>query len=114
LREQATDRLGESAWFAFDLLPGAARDAPARQLEALLSPPVVLEGRVGVMKTTAVCFDDQPSISPEEIRLEEAVPHVKRDVDLGSRQPCARAHAQEQSLQLTAGSLGCGVELIEN
>jgi hypothetical protein len=82
-------------------------------LETLLSPPIMLEGRVGVVKAATVRFHDQTSIPPEEIWLERAGPDAERDVDLGSRQSCARAHTQEQSLQLTAGSLGVRMDLVE-
>lgn len=111
--EQAADRLGEPPWFAFDLLPRAAGDAPACQLQALLPEAVVLKSRIGVVKASTIRFDDQPSISPEEVRLEGAAPHVERDVDLRSRQSCTRAHAQEHPLQFAASSLGFGMKLVE-
>ena len=58
---RALDGEGEAAGFVFDLLPGAAGDAPAGQFELLLTFPVGDEGAVGVVESAAVGFDDQPA-----------------------------------------------------
>ena len=65
------------------------------------------------MKAATVRFHDQAGIPPEKVRLERAVPHIERNIDFGSRQSRSCAHAQEQSLQFAAGSLGVRMDLIE-
>jgi hypothetical protein len=82
-------------------------------LEALLSPAVVVEGRASVVIATTVGFDDQPGIAPEEIGFEPAVANIERSIDLGTRQFCSRAHAQEVALQFAARPLCRWIEFIE-
>jgi hypothetical protein len=65
------------AGFAFDLPPGASRDTPAGQLQALLSPAIMVERGVGVVKAATVRFHDQPGITPEEIGLESTIADIE-------------------------------------
>ena len=57
--EEGLDGQGEAARFSFDLLPGAAGDAPASQFELLLALAVGDESTVGVVEAAAVGFDDR-------------------------------------------------------
>ena len=68
--EEGLDGEGEAAGFAFDLLPGAAGDAPAGRVRSCCSRLRSYdEGAVGVVEAPAVGFDDQPRFAPEEVGL---------------------------------------------
>jgi len=99
--------------FAFDLLPGAAGNAPAGCLQLLLATPIVLEGGVGSMEFLTVGLDDQALISPEKIRLVRSTADSKANVHFGPWEPGATAHSQEEPLKLTASSLGVWMDLVE-
>jgi hypothetical protein len=106
--------LGEALRFPFDLLPGAAGDAPAGQLQELLSPAVVLESGVGVMKAAAVGLNDQAGVSPEEVGLEPTTADTERHVDLGCLESAVGTHAEKHALQFAASPLGLRVKFVEN
>lgn len=111
--EELPDRPRKDMWFEFDLLPGAVRHAPARDLKALLSAPVIDERGVGVVKPTAVSLEDQPLVAPEEIRLQGATFNLQGDVDLRLGQADLKANVKEHSLELASTALGLGMNFIE-
>jgi hypothetical protein len=78
----------------------------------LLTLAIALEGGVSVVIAPTVCFDDQPGITPEEIRHRAATTDIKCHVDLWLRQASSVAHAQEQPLHLTPRPLGVGMNLV--
>jgi hypothetical protein len=83
-------------------------------LKSLLATAIVLKSGIGVVEPAAVCFHDQARVTPEEIDLEAAIPHVEQDVDLGAGETCATAHAEKAPLQLAARTLRGGIQFFEN
>ncbi len=106
--------MGQALGFPFDLLPSAAGYAPAVQLQELLTPAIVLEGRVGVVEATAVGLDNQAGVAPKEVRLEPAATDVEGDVDLGRRKPAFAAHAEEHALQFAARPPRLRMKFVKN
>src|SRR5262245_43561157 len=99
--------------FSVDLLPGATGNSPACSLKTLLSTAVALESGIGVVIATTVCFDDQASVTPEEVGFQATTTDIEGHVDLGLGKAALAAHAKEQSLQLASGPLGLRVEFVE-
>ena len=93
--------------FVPDLAPGNAQDLIARQGEALVPQTVGLEGRSRAVDLTAVGFDDEVSIAPEEVRLDRSAWERERAVDQGPRKLRALTVRKEVRLESIAGA---GVE----
>ena len=75
---------------------------------------VALESGVGVVKATAIGFDDQPSIAPEEVGLADGDRRASSvTLTSGRGKPARCAQAQEHPLQLAASSLGLRVEFVD-
>ena len=53
--------------FVDDLPPGDVDDGPAGNGQPLIALSILLEGRDRAMHTTAVGFDDEPSVAPHEV-----------------------------------------------
>jgi hypothetical protein len=82
LGEEAMDSVRQHMGFEFHLLPGAARDSPAGDLEKLLPATIVDKGNIGVVEATAVRLEDQPLRTPEEVRPKAPVANLEWHVDL--------------------------------
>ena len=102
----------EAPGFAFDLLPGATRDAPTRQLQSLLTLPVALKCGIRVVVAAAVSFNDQPDIAPKEIGHRAPTTGVERHVDLWLWQSGALAHAEEKDLHIAPRPLCQGMDFV--
>lgn len=105
--EETTDGARQTLGFPFDLGPGAAGHAPARQFEALGAPGIALECRGGVVELPAVGFDDQAGIAPEKVGLQRiASRSVEPDVDLRLGQIDPLAEGKKASLELAPSPSG--------
>ena len=105
--------MGEALGLSFDLLPGATGDAPAGQLQELLSLAVMLESRIGVVKAAAIGLDNQAGVAPEEVRLDPPTTDVEGNVDLGRRKLSLAAHAKKDALQFATGPLRFRMKFVE-
>jgi hypothetical protein len=113
LREELPDRLGEYTRLELDLLPGAVRHTPAGDLKALLPAPVIDERGVGVVEAATISLEDQPLVSPEEVRLQCAAFHPQGDVHLGLGQADLKADVKKHPLELASASFVLGMNFIE-
>ena len=67
----ATDDGEDGRSFAFDFAPGDAEDAVVDGEEFAVAFAIALEGDLDRVVTTAVGFDDEPLLVPEEVDLED-------------------------------------------
>jgi hypothetical protein len=100
--------------FSFDLLPRTARDAPAGQLQVLLSAAIILEGRIGVVKAATVGLDDQARVAPEKVRLEPTPANIQGNVHLRRGESTAGTHVKKHALQFAPGPLGLRMQLVKD
>lgn len=65
------------------------------------------------METAAVSFEDQPLVSPEEVRLQGAPFHLERDIYLRLRQANLKANVKEHPLELASAPSVLRMNFIE-
>lgn len=94
------------------LPPRAAHHSPPGQESSLVPPSIPLECSRGGVKFPSIGFDDQPTVSPDEVRLDLERSEVETGIDPGGRKAGATTECEETTLHLGPGSPCLRVELI--
>jgi len=113
LVDEGSDCRDQILRLELDLSPGAAADTPARAHQILLTAPIRIEGRIGVVEPATVRLDDEAGIAPEKVGLVTRLSQTQGCIDLGPWQLCPAAERQEPSLQLAASPVGLGIEVFD-
>jgi hypothetical protein len=85
-----------------DLVPGGSRDAIPGGDEDLVPPPVSLEGNRGCVGLSAIRFDHEPVLGPEEVDGQSIVTESQGLVAVGSRQTPGQEAGEDEGLEIAA------------
>jgi hypothetical protein len=101
--------LQETLGFVRDLMPSRVDHRPAGNGQPLISVAVLLESGDGAVDTTAIRFDDQTRVAPEEVRDHRDPVDNQMAVDLEWVKATPSEQPQELFLELAAGVLFSGI-----